>query len=156
MDREYRILFDSMRPGWSTNPEKTLEYLKSIQNVLNEKFCDDGYLYLKDALNIMGLACPFPEGIGWWYENVDLPWEHPNYISLGIYDINQRLNRMFINGCETRCYLTFNVHGDLSQYYWDMAITIGGPELAQDLFDYPWLHHNGLSEGGIRWDEGRW
>ena len=150
---EYRILFDSMCPGWNVNPEITLEYLKSIQNVLNEKFKDDGYLYLKDALDIMGLACPFPEGLGWWYEVGDIPWDIDNYISIGVYDISHPLNRKFVNGLETRCYLTFNVMGDLTQYFMDQAIYIGGPELAQDFFDYPWLHHNGLAVGGIRWDE---
>ena len=100
----------------------------------------------------MGLACPWPEGIGWWYEDCVLPWEHDNYISLGIYDDQSILNRRFINGLERNCYITFNPHGDLTQYYWDMSIMIGGPELAQDLFDYPWLHHNGLAIGGQYWD----
>ena len=152
MDREYRLLFDSMCPGWSPEPEETLAYLKSIEKVLDAKFNEDGYLYLKDALNIMGLACPWPEGIGWWYEFTDLPWDHENKVSLGIYDIEKTLNRKFINGLDTRCFLTFNVHGDLTQYYTDMAIVIGGPELAQDLFDYPWLHHSGLAFGGQHWD----
>lgn len=150
--KEYRILFDSMCPGWSVDPEETLNYLRDIEVLLNAKFDEDGYLYLKDALNIMGLACPFPEGIGWWYEDVELPWDHENYISLGIYDIEHTLNRRFINGLDTRCYITFNPTGDLTQYYLDRAIMIGGPELAQDLFDYPWLHHNGLAIGGIEWD----
>ena len=153
---EYRILFDSMCPGWSTNPEETLEYLKSIESVLNAKFYDDGYLYLKNALNIMGMTCPFDEGIGWWYEVGNPPWDVENYISLGIYDEKRKLNRLFVNGLETRCFLTFNCMGNLTDYMLDQAIYIGGPELAQDFFDYPWLHHNGLSEGGTRWEDARW
>ena len=149
----YRILFDSLCPGWSTNPEETLDYLKSIQSVLNAKFNEDGYLYLKDALNIMGMACPFPEGLGWWYESGDVPWDVENFISIGIYDISQTLNRKFVNGLDTRCFLTFNVMGDLTQYMLDQAIYIGGPELAQDFFDYPWIHHYGLKAGGVRWPE---
>lgn len=149
---KYQIIFDDMCPGWSRNPEETLAYLRSIEKELNEIFSDEGHLYLKDALNLMGIACPFPEGIGWWYESDPLPWDHENYISLGIYDIEQELNRRFVNGLDTRCCLTFNVHGDLTQYYWDMSIVIGGPELAQDLFDYPWLHHSGLAIGGQYWD----
>ena len=124
-----------------------------MERLLNEKFEEDGYLYLKDALNIMGMTCPFPEGIGWWWEEGPLPWEHENYVSLGIYDISRTLNRKFINGLDTRCFLTFNPNGDLGQYYWDKAIMIGGPEMAQDFFDYPWLHHTGLAKGGIRWAE---
>ena len=124
-----------------------------MERLLNAKFEEDGYLYLKDALNIMGMACPFPEEIGWWWEDVPLPWDHENYISIGIYDITHKLNRKFVNGLDTRCFLTFNVHGDLGQYYWDKAMTIGGPELVQDFFDYPWIHHSGLALGGQYWDE---
>lgn len=123
-----------------------------MEAVLNAKFNEDGYLYLKDALNIMGLASPFNEGLGWWYTIGNPPWDVNNYISLGIYDIEKKLNRMFVNGMETRCYLTFNVMGDLNDYFLDQAIYIGGPEMAQDFFDYPWLHHTGLAVGGTLWE----
>jgi len=150
---QYRVLFDSMVPCWTPNPEENLAYLKSMQNVLNDKFCDDGYLYLKDALNIMGISCPFPEGIGWWYTIGDPPWDYENYISLGIYDESIKLNRKFVNGLMPICMLSFNCMGNLTDYLLDQAIYIGGPELAQDFFDYPWIHHNGLKLGGQLWEE---
>ena len=49
--------------------------------------------------------------------------------------------------------LDFNVMGNLTDYMMDQAIYIGGPELAQDFFDYPWVHHSGLALGGQYWDE---
>ena len=148
----YRVIFDELCPGWSVNPERTLEYLRSIESVLNAKFNDDGYLYLKDALDIMGIACPFNDGIGWWYEIGNPPWDIDNYISLGLYNEQIVENRRFINGITSNCVLDFNCMGNLSDYMLDQAIYIGGPELAQDFFDYPWIHHSGIVKGGIRWD----
>ena len=149
----YKVLFDSMVPGWTPSPEENLQYLKSIQAVLNAKFHEDGYLYLKDALNIMGMACPFPEGIGWWLEFGDVPWDYQDFIDIGIYDETSKLNRKFVNGTMPNCMLNFNCMGNLTDYMIDQAIYIGGPELAQDFFDYPWIHHNGLKLGGQRWEE---
>lgn len=150
---QYRVLFDSMIPGWTPDPEENLLYLKSIQNVLNAKFHEDGYLYLKDALNIMGVACPFDEGIGWWLEFGDVPWDYHDFIDIGIYNETIKLNRRFVNGEMPNCMLDFNVMGNLTDYMMDQAIYIGGPELAQDFFDYPWVHHSGLALGGQYWDE---
>ena len=152
----YRVIFDEMCSDWSPDPEQNLDYLKSMEQCLNNKFETDGYLYLKDALNIMGLACAFDEGIGWWYEFGNVPWDFDNRISLGLYNENIIANRRFINGLIPNCVLDFNCMGNLTDYMLDQAIYIGGPELAQDFFDFPWLHHNALSEGGTRWAEERW
>ena len=142
-----------MIPGWTPSPEENLSYLKSMQSVLNAKFHEDGYLYLKDALNIMGATCPFDEGIGWWLEFGDVPWDYQDFIDIGIYNESIKLNRRFVNGEMPNCILDFNCMGNLTDYMMDQAIYIGGPELAQDFFDYPWVHHNGLCLGGQRWDE---
>lgn len=147
----YKVLFDSICPGWRNDPEANLEYLKKMQKIHNDEFQEVGYLYLKDLLNDLNLAVPFPEGIGWWYDGTELPWEHENYISYGLYENPE--NRPFINGYIPNAILQFNVSGDLTNYMLDKAIYIGGPELAQDLFDYPWIHHNGLAFGGMRWEE---
>lgn len=151
----YRIKFDEMCPDWSPNPEETLDYLRSMELVLNRKFENDGYLYLVDALDIMGIAAPFDEGIGWWYEVGDPPWDYENYISMGLYNETIEVNRRFINGLSPYCILDFNCMGNLNDYMLDQAIYIGGPELAQDFFDYPWIHQN-LSIGGTKWDEEKW
>ena len=149
----YRVLFDHMCPDWSPNPENNLDYLKSMEVCFNNRFESDGYLYLKDVLNSLGIACPFDEGIGWWWTIGEPPWEVCNYISLGLYNIDLLENRRFINGLNPNCILDFNCMGNLTDYMLDQATYIGGPELAQDFFDYPWLHHSGLATGGIRWDE---
>lgn len=151
----YRVIFDDNCPDWSPDPEQNLDYLKSMEQCFNNKFESDGYLYLKDALNALGLACPFNEGIGWWYEVGELPWNTENYISLGLYNPKLVVNRRFVNGLVPNCILDFNCHGNLNDYMLDQAIYIGGPELAQDFFDYPFIHFD-LTEGGIRWDEKRW
>ena len=148
----YRIKFDEMCPDWSPNPEETLDYLKSMELVLNRKFENDGYLYLVDALDIMGIAAPFDEGIGWWYEVGDPPWDYDNYISMGLYNETIEANRRFINGLSPYCILDFNCMGNLNDYMLDQAIYIGGPELAQDFFDYPWIHQN-ISVGGQKWEQ---
>ncbi len=150
----YRVIFDNMCPNWSYEPEENLEYLKYMEDVLNQRFAEIGYLYLKDALNDMGIACPFNENVGWWYESSnDLPWHCDNRISFGLYNEKIQENRRFINGLIPDCVLDFNVMGNLTDYMLDQAIYIGGPELAQDFFDYPWVHHSGLALGGQYWDE---
>ena len=145
----YRITFDDMCPEWTSNPEENLNILKLAEKEFNIQLIDQGYLYLKDLLNQMGIVTPFPEGLGWWIENVDLPWNTENFISFGLYNIDILQNRKFVNGLSPIAILDFNVTGDLTQYMLDKAIMIGGPELAQDFFDFPWLHDNGLYfEGG--------
>ena len=149
----YRVMFDSITPGWTPSAEQNLLYLRSAQHELNERFIEDGYLYLKDALDYIGIACPFNEGIGWWFTIGDPPWDYDNYISFGLYNESIKLNRNFVNGLVPDCILDFNCMGNVTDYFMDQAIYIGGPELAQDFFDYPWIHHNGLRLGGIRWEE---
>lgn len=140
----YRITFDDLCPEWTTDPEENLSFLKFAERKFNEILFKQGYLYLKDLLNEMSIAAPFPEGLGWWIETVDLPWDVENFISFGLYNIDIPQNRRFINGLSPIAVLDFNVMGDLTQYFLDHAIMIGGPEFAQNFFDFPWLHNSGL------------
>lgn len=106
-ENPYSRFFDEDHPDWTGNPEVDKYWLLIHQNLLDEKLQRVGYLFLNDAY----LACGYAETdagrvMGWVRDNPD---GTINHVDFGIFNINNRASRWFVNGLEPIFLIDFNV-----------------------------------------------
>lgn len=121
---QYAKYFDESNPNFSPDDDYNLMFLRSQQQYANDKLVAQGYLFLNDVYDALGIPRT-SEGqvVGWLYkpegnENGD------NYVDFGLYDINvqgyaddytndtiseERID--FVNGYKKTVLLDFNVDG---------------------------------------------
>lgn len=108
----YARFFDESCKGWSKCPEDNLRFLKMVQAWANKKLQAEGYLYLNDVYEALGIPkTKAGHVVGWIYDEV-----HPigdNFVDFGIYDLYNEKARDFVNGYERVILLDFNVDGDV-------------------------------------------
>lgn len=108
---EYARFFDDGCTGWEKNSEYNLAFLNSQQNYANDKLRAQGYLFLNEVYEMLGIpATKAGQVVGWIY-NPDDPKSGDNYVDFGIYDIYNEKCRDFVNGYERTILLDFNVDG---------------------------------------------
>lgn len=109
---DYARFFDVGNPYWEKDPEYNLMFLKQRQQWANEKLQAQGYLFLNDVYEALGLEkTKAGHVVGWIYDE-----KHPigdNYVDFGIYDIASKPARDFVNGRERTILLDFNVDGNI-------------------------------------------
>lgn len=109
----YARYFDETSSGnWSPNTDNVLFFLRAVQAQSNDKLKRQGYLFLNDVLDTLGLErSSVGQLVGWTLsENGD------NYIDFGIYDGSNVENRIFVNGGNAPAVLLdFNVDGPIWQ-----------------------------------------
>lgn len=108
----YAKFFDEYSSYWTKDPEYNLMFLRAQQAYANDKLKAQGYLFLNEVHELLGLE-KTKEGqvVGWIYDP-----ENPigdNYVDFGIYDIHKRANREFVNGYNRSILLDFNVDGNI-------------------------------------------
>lgn len=107
---EYARFFDDTCVGWTRDSELNLMFLKMQENYLNEKLRAQGYLFLNDAYDTLGMPrTKAGQVIGWIFDENN-PYGD-NYVSFGIYSEG---NEGFVNGYEKSILLDFNVDGIIS------------------------------------------
>lgn len=108
----YARFFDESCKGWTKSPEDNLRFLKMVQAWANKKLQADGYLYLNDVYEALGiLKTKAGHVVGWIYDEA-----HPvgdNFVDFGIYDLYNEKAREFVNGYERVILLDFNVDGNI-------------------------------------------
>lgn len=109
---DYARFFDDGCKGWDKVPEYNLMFLKAQQQYANDKLKADGYLFLNDVYDSLGIPRSKAGQIVGWIYRPDDP-EKANYVDFGIYDINREVNRDFVNGYERTILLDFNVDGNI-------------------------------------------
>lgn len=106
---DYARFFDESCTGWSKDAEYSLMFLKTQQDYANEKLHRQGYLFLNDVYQMLGIPkTKAGQIVGWIYDE-----EHPigdNFVDFGIYDLR---NTSFVNGDENVALLDFNVDGNI-------------------------------------------
>lgn len=108
---EYARFFDDGCKGWEKNSEYNLNFLNAQQNYANDKLRAQGYLFLNEVYEMLGIpATKAGQVVGWIY-NPDDPNSGDNYVDFGIYDIYNEKCRDFVNGYERTILLDFNVDG---------------------------------------------
>ncbi|MDO4292097.1 MAG: DUF6353 family protein [Eubacteriales bacterium] len=109
---EYARFYDDGCKCWEKDPEYNLVFLKAQQQYANDKLHADGYLFLNDVYDMLGIPrTKAGQVVGWIYDEKNPVGD--NFVDFGIYDINRPSNRDFVNGYERTILLDFNVDGSI-------------------------------------------
>lgn len=112
---DYARFFDEYCAGWSKDAEYNLMFLKKQQAYANDKLRNDGFLFLNDVYEMLGIPkTKAGQVVGWIYDEKNPIGD--NFVDFGIYDVNNEVKRDFVNGYERSILLDFNVDGNV----WDM------------------------------------
>ena len=107
---DYARFYDDGCTGWSKDPEANLMFLKAQQSFANKKLQVQGYLFLNDVYEMLGIPkSKAGQVVGWVYDERDL--DRDNFVDFGIYDLYNAQKRDFVNGKERTILLDFNVDG---------------------------------------------
>lgn len=112
MYSDYARIFDNGSVGWTKDPEYNLMFLKSQQNYANDKLKAQGYLFLNDVYDMLGIPrTKAGQIVGWIYDPDNTVGD--NFVDFGIYDIYNEKACDFVNGRERSIILDFNVDGNI-------------------------------------------
>lgn len=107
--------FDDGCAGWDPNPEYSLMFLNQQQNYANDKLKRQGYLFVNDVYEMLGIPkCKEGQTHGWVYDEKNPIGD--NFIDFGIYNGHIAKNRDFVNGYEKVILLDFNHDGNILKY----------------------------------------
>lgn len=110
---DYARFFDEFCTGWKRDAEYNLMFLKHQQNYANEKLQKQGYLFLNDVYDMLGIPkTKAGQVVGWIYDEAH-PDIYDNFVDFGIYDLYNEKARDFVNGREKSILLDFNVDGNI-------------------------------------------
>lgn len=112
---DYAKFFDEYCEGWTKNAEYNLMFLKQTQAWANQKLQAQGYLFLNDVYESLGIPkTSAGQVVGWVYDEKFPVGD--NYVDFGIYDLHNEKKRDFVNGYERSILLDFNVDGNILDY----------------------------------------
>lgn len=94
-------------PNWDENQEFNLLFLRGVQTEANYKLHSRGYIFLNEVYDMLGFDhTQLGQVVGWFDDD-----NGDQYVDFGLYSLNNRENRRFINGEETTILLDFNCDG---------------------------------------------
>lgn len=106
---DFAKYFNKDCAGWSDNAEKNLFFLKRQQDFANELLEANGYLFLNEVYDMLGIPrSKAGQVVGWVYDKNVIA-----KVDFGIYAINREENQQFVNGLEKNVLLDFNVDGNI-------------------------------------------
>ena len=112
---DYARFFDESCIAFTKSPEDNLWFLKQRQGEANRRLQHDGYLFLNDVYEMLGLPkTKAGQVVGWVYNEKEPIGD--NFVDFGIYDQSREAVRDFVNGYERAILLDFNVDGNI----WDL------------------------------------
>lgn len=115
---QYAKFFDECSDCWKKNSEYNLTFLLAQQNWANDKLRSQGYLFLNDVYDALGIdRTQAGQCVGWIYDPENPNHKGNNYVDFGIYNIHRKENRKFVNGYERSILLDFNVDGNILNYF---------------------------------------
>ena len=87
-------------------------FLRNQQQYANDKLRANGYLFLNEVYEMLGIQkTQAGQIVGWVYD--DKNENGDNYVDFGMYDVNRSTCRDFVNGYERSILLDFNVDGSI-------------------------------------------
>ena len=112
---DYARFFDEASPYWEKDAQYNLMFLKSQQAYANDILKANGYIYLNEVYEMLGIPkTKAGQVVGWVYDEKNPVGD--NYVDFGIYDCDKERVRRFVNGDERNILLDFNVDGNI----WDL------------------------------------
>jgi hypothetical protein len=103
----YARFFDESCSQWSKTPEYNMVFLKCQQNFANDLLHARGHLFLNEVYDMLGIDHSQAGAVVGWIMSKD----GDNFVDFGIYDIDNKASRAFVNGYERSILLDFNVDG---------------------------------------------
>lgn len=111
---DYAKFFDSSCKAWEENAEYNLMFLKAQQQYANDKLRANGYLFLNDVYDMLGIPrTKAGQVVGWKYDPKNQDHTGDDYVDFGLYDLYKEKTREFVNGYEEVILLDFNVDGPI-------------------------------------------
>lgn len=106
----YAKFFDEACAGYEKDAEANLLFLRSQQAFANEKLRSDGYLFLNDVYEMLGIPkTEMGQMAGWIYDDTNPDID--NFVDFDIYNPYREVNANFVNGYERSILLDFNCDG---------------------------------------------
>ena len=102
----YKFRFDKYSPCWETNKECNLYFINGVENWANDLLRLQGYIFLNDVLDRLGLPRTKAGQIVGWVLN----GEGDGYVDFGVIDCETLEN---VNYNDNAFDLNFNVDGDI-------------------------------------------
>lgn len=107
-----RCFEKGMTLAWDDSADYNLSFLLAQQAQANDRLHTYGYLFLNDVYDMLGFdRTKAGQIIGWAYRPDDQNYQ--NYVDFGIYNVNRRSSRNFLEGYEAAIWLDFNVDGNI-------------------------------------------
>ena len=108
----YAKFFDCGCNGWTDDPEYNKTFLILQQNQATDKLRAQGYLFLNDVYDMLGIPRTREGQLVGWIHRKDIPTDS-DFVDFGIYKTNRENNVNFVNGYEPTIILDFNVYGPI-------------------------------------------
>ena len=108
----YAKFFDAGCNGWCDDPEYNKAFLIMQQGQATDKLRAEGYLFLNDVYEMLGIPRTREGQIVGWIYRKDIPTPN-DYVDFGIFKTNRENNVNFVNGYEPTIILDFNVYGPI-------------------------------------------
>lgn len=107
---EYARFFDETCKGYERETQYNLMFLRAQQKFANDKLVADGFLFLNDVYDMLGIdKTPTGQLVGWKYDELNND-VGDNYVDFGIMETNRETED---GGYEPVILLDFNVDGDI-------------------------------------------
>ena len=106
---EYARFFDSSCLTYEDNMDYNLLFLRSQQQIANDRLKADGFLFLSDIYEALGIKrTKMSQTVGWVYKPEGNP-NGDNFIDFGVLETNRETE----NGYEKALLMNFNVDGPI-------------------------------------------
>lgn len=106
---QFTRFFDSSSDLYHPDPETNMLNLQIIQSQLNDQLHAQGYLFLNDALNMLGMhKAKHGQEYGWLAPGRG---GKDGYVDFGLGDFTNARSRAFVNGLESVISINLNVDG---------------------------------------------
>lgn len=123
----YARVFDDGSTKWDSDPDYNRFFLTQMQNYANDYLIQNGYLFLNQVYEWLGLTKTLAgQQVGWIYDPKS--GKGDNYVDFGIRTIykkataGMRAERNWVNGYEPAVWLDFNVDGAILHEAFDVDV----------------------------------
>lgn len=125
-DDDFTFFFDEASPYWEKNGNYNRMFLAAQQQYANDKLRANGYLFLNDVLDSLGIPrTKAGQIIGWTFRD-DNP-NGDNYVDFGVYETFVKYEQLFQKELATERY--FNKHGEMYERVTLLNFNVDGPIL---------------------------
>ncbi len=109
---DYAVIYQEGCNGWSEDPEDSKIFLGRLEKVFTGKLRRNGYLFLNEVYDALGIKKTKAGQIVGWVYRPDDP-TRDNYVSFKIFDVHSAAAGRFVNGYEPNVILDPNVDGPI-------------------------------------------